>query len=62
MVRIGLAKVAPKTDVSISTITASGFLYSWLGIMMIVSSTTSSAPCSRTDATSKPVVSFWTTT
>jgi transposase InsO family protein len=48
---IGLAKVAPNADVSISTITASGFLYSWLGIMMIVSSTTLSAPCSRADAT-----------
>ena len=36
--------VAPNTKVSISTITASGFRYSWLGIMMIVSSTTSSAP------------------
>jgi hypothetical protein len=31
MVRIGLVKVAPNTDASISTITASGFLYSWLG-------------------------------
>ena len=51
MVGIGLAKVAPNTDVSISTITASGFLYSWLGIIMIVSSTISSAPCSRIDAT-----------
>lgn len=51
MVRIGLAKVVPNTDASISTITASGFLYSWLGIIMIVSSTISSAPCSRIDAT-----------